>query len=526
MVQLRAMNILRDNPADLILTNANIITMDPSRPTARMVAVNGDRISLVADASALESARGEKTRVIDCQGKTVVPGFNDAHCHIFSFIRKLLTVDLSDRSIRSIADVKEAIRKRAQNTPTGKWVEGTGYNEFYLAEKRHPTRWELDEAVPDRPVVVTHRSLHACVLNSTALSLAGIDRETPEPPGATIERDLTTGEPNGVLLEMVGYIRSKVLPPLSGEELAQGLSLADRHFLSLGITSLQEATITNNFRIWRTFRQLKKTGKLRSRIYMMLGAEATSQFKKEGLKTSDGNENLRLGGVKIVLNETGGRLHPSREELYRQVLDAHKSGFQVAIHAITESAVEAAIDALEYAQSQFPGSDRHHRIEHCSECPASQVKRLKKLNAVVVTQPPFVYYSGERYLAQVQPQKLPYLYPFKSLVNGGITVAAGSDSPVVPDNPLVGMYGAVTRKTESGQELRPEQGVSANQALAMYTVNAAYASFEEKVKGSLTEGKLADMVVLSDDPLKCPPDRLKDIRVEMTVLGGEVVWED
>ena len=192
--------------ADLILKNANVITLDPRQANAELVAIKGDKIWLVAGNEELESARGAKTRIIDCQGKAVVPGFNDAHCHIFSFIRKLLSLDLSPSSVSSIADIKAAIRHRAQNTPSGRWLTATGYNEFYLAEKRHPNRWDIDEVSPQHPVVLAHRSLHACVLNSLALSLAGITRETPDPVGGLIDRDLDTGEPIGLLLEMLGYI--------------------------------------------------------------------------------------------------------------------------------------------------------------------------------------------------------------------------------------------------------------------------------------------------------------------------------
>jgi predicted amidohydrolase YtcJ len=512
--------------ADIVLKNASIITMDARKPFAEMVAITGDKISLVADNDEVESVTGAGTRVIDCQGKTVVPGFNDAHCHLFSFIRKLLSFDLSQSSVSSIADIKAVIRRQAEDTPPGNWLIGTDYNEFYLAEKRCPTRWEIDEAAPDHPVVLSHRSLHACVLNSRALSLAGINIETPDPPGGIIERDLATGEPNGVLYEMLGYIREKVLPPLSDEELGKGVALANRHYLSYGITSLQEATVSNDYRRWQIIGGFKEPGKLRSRVYMMPGAHARSQFQEAGLTSGSGDSQMRLGAVKVMLSEATGQVQPPQEELNRLGLDCHRSGFQLAFHAIEESNVAAAVRALEYVNDYSPVVGRRHRIEHCSECPPYLLERLKKLEAVIVTQPPFVYYSGERYLATVATSQLPWLYRIKSPLESGLVVAGSSDSPVVPGNPLVGMYAAVTRKAESGQELLPEEAVSASQALALYTVNAAYASFEEDIKGSITSGKLADIVVLSDDPTEVPPERIKDIRVEMTILGGEVVWEE
>jgi predicted amidohydrolase YtcJ len=511
--------------ADLVLKNANVITTDSSKPRAELVAIKGDKILLVGDNEELEQVKVAKNGVIDCQGKTVVPGFNDAHCHIFSFIRKLLSLDLSPSSVSSISDIKAAIRYQAQNTPKGRWLSGTDYNEFYLAEKRHPTRWDIDEVAPHHPVILAHRSLHACVLNSLALSLAGITQETPEPPGGLIDRDPNTGEPNGVLFEMLGCIREKVAPPLSEEELLRGIGLANHHYLSLGITSLQDATVANKFGQWQAFHRFKGTGKLKGRVSMMFGVEALRQFQEQGLTLGSGDSQLRLGGVKIMLNEARGQLQPSQPELNQQALSAHQSGFQLAIHAVEQSTVEAAITALEYVCSQLPQAGQRHRIEHCSQCPPRLLKRLSRLQAVVVTQPPFLYYSGERYLATLSASQLRWLYRIKSFLNDGLIVAGSSDCPVAPDNPLVGIYAAVTRQTKSGQQLPPQECISPSQALTMYTIGAAYASFEEGIKGSISQGKLADMVILSGDPIKSPPERIKDIRVEMTIIGGKVVWQ-
>ena len=258
---------------------------------------------------------------------------------------------------------------------------------------------------------------------------------------------------------------------------------------------------------------------------MMLGTQARSQFQEAGLVSGSGDSHLRLGAVKVMLSEATGELLPSQVELNQQALDCHRAGFQLAFHAIEESTVTAAISALEYVDSHLTIGGRRHRIEHCAECPPYLLERLGKLGIIVVTQPPFIYYSGERYLATVAASQLPWLYRIKSPLDSGLIVAGSSDSPVVPNNPLVGMYAAVTRKAESGQELLPEEGISPSQALAMYTINAAWASFEEGIKGSITPGKLADIVVLSDDPTRVPPEQIKDIRVEMTIIGGRVVWE-
>jgi predicted amidohydrolase YtcJ len=512
--------------SDLILTNANIITMNPARPTAGLVAIRGDKILLVGGSERLGEVRGAKTKIIDCQGKTIVPGFNDAHCHIFAFIRKLASIDLSPPGVSSIADIKAAILKRACIIPAGNWITASDYNEFYLAEKRHPNRRDLDEAAPEHPVVLAHRSLHACVLNSLALAMAGITSQAPEPPGAVIDRELDSGEPSGLLFDMVGYIWGQVLPPLSDEELAEGIALANRYYLSMGVTSLQEASAGNDYARWHTIKRFKQNGQLASRVSMMFGFDALPQFQERGLAFGAGDEQLRLGGVKILVNETTGKLQPPQDELNRQALGAHRAGFQLAIHCVEPDTVAAAITALEYITGKSSIAGRRHRLEHVSECPPELLGRLSKLKAMVVTQPPFIYYSGERYLATVPPEHQRWLYRIKSFLDAGLVVAASSDSPVVPDNPLLGIYAAVTRRAESGQVLLPDEAVSAETALAMYTTSAAYASFEEDIKGAIAPGRLADMVVLSADPLKTPPEQIKDTRVEMTIIDGRVAWGD
>ena len=512
--------------ANIILKNANVITMDAGQPSAEAVAISGEKIILVGGNADVERTIGAGTRIIDCGDRTVVPGFNDAHLHLFSLMKKLISVDLSPAAVSSIEDIKQAIRRKAENTPSGDWISGTDFNEFYLAEKRFPTCRDMDEVAPDHLVILSHRSLHACVLNSLALKIAGIGMETEEPPGATIERDPTTGEPNGVLYEMLGDIRGRVVPAMTDAELDEAAGLVNALFLSNGITSFQESTYRNDPGRWQTVSKLKETGKLRSRINMMAGTDFWQQFREAGLVPGSGDSRLRPGAVKMMVTRTSGKFNPSREELKRLALDVHQAGFQLAFHAEEEDVIEAVIDTLEYVNSILPVIQSRHRIEHCAECTPRLLKRLPELGVVIVSQPPFIYYSGERFLATVEPDILPWMYRIRSPMESGLVVAGSSDTPVVPLNPLAGIYGAATRKTESGQDFQPEEAVSPLQALAMYTVNAAYASFEEDIKGSITPGKLADMVVLSDDPTQVPPEQIKDIKVEMTIIGGEVVWEE
>ena len=319
-------------------------------------------------------------------------------------------------------------------------------------------------------------------------------------------------------------VRSKLPSDVSEKELEWGISEINRELLSYGITSIGEASVSNDLAQWQTYLKLKKSGKLKSRVYMMAGMQTIDQFKQVNLATGSGDAELKLGSIKIVLSEATGRLNISQKELNEKVLEASQAGFQVAIHAVERSSFEAAVSALEYTEKQLPQFGKLHRIEHGSECSPEIRSRLINLKAAVVSQPSFIYYSGERYLAQVPAGVQPWLYPFKSLLDAGIIVAGSSDSPVVPYNPLIGIYAAISRRTESGRTVLSDEAVSLGQALAMYTLNGARASLEDNIKGTLAIGKLADIVMLSADPLKSSPETIKEIQVDMTIIGGDVAY--
>ena len=515
---------MNEPAADLILYNGNVLTLNRNYPRAQMVAVLNGKVLSVSDSESIKELKGRRTRVIDLQGKTVIPGFNDAHCHLVAFAESLITLNLSRTEVRSISEIQAKIRSLAGKLPAGSWIRAGGYNEFYLAEKRHPTRWELDEATNIHPVKLTHQSGHAHVLNSPGLELTGISGETPEPAGGMIERDLVTGEPNGLLYGMGRYL-ADIVPPLKESELEQGVKLASAELLASGITSIQDASPHNDSLRRQKFEEWQRKGYLKPRVTMMLGLKAFRQFHEEGLLQKTGDRQLRLGAVKIMLDETTGQLNPPQNELNQKVLEIHQAGFQVALHAIEENTIEAAGTALEYALRTLPRKDHRHRIEHCSVCTPDMAKRLASLEVVVVTQPSFIYYSGERYLGTVPDEQRKYLYPIASLMKAGLKVGAGSDCPVVPPDPLHGIYAAVSRKAETGQYLLPEESIPPLEALEMYTEGAAYADFEEILKGSIVAGKLADIVVLSGDPTAMTPEEMKDLKVVMTIVGGEIVRE-
>lgn len=512
------------NP-NLILLNANIITLDPLNPRAQLVAIGNGKILGIGHNEDLVNLKSGEPEIIDCKGKTIVPGFIDAHMHLTSFAESLVTLSLEPRNnIRSIADVQTRISQLSEKQPPGTWIRCGGYNEFHLAEKRHPNRWDLDRASSLHPIKLTHRTAHAHVLNSLALTLAGISKETPDPEGGIIDRDLKTGEPSGLLYAMGDYL-AKVIPPLNEHELTRGIEMASGELISLGITSVQDASARNDRERWERFERWKSQGRLVPRVSMLLGVKGFVDYRRSDFTPKRDKTDLRIDGIKIILDETTGRLNPTQGELNDLVLAIHRLGLQAVTHAIEETAIEAACTAVEYALRRSPRRDHRHRIEHCSVCPPPLAKRVASLGAIVVTQPSFIYYSGNRYLKTVPNLQLKHLYPVRTLIENGVHVAGSSDCPVVPPNPLIGIYSAISRMSETGKTISKREGITPLDALRLYTEYAARATFEGKTKGSITPGKLADLVVLSADPTAAPADEVKDIRVEMTVLNGKVVWD-
>ncbi|HSW57494.1 MAG TPA: amidohydrolase [Dehalococcoidales bacterium] len=511
--------------ADLILENADIVTCNPLQPKAEALAIKGGYILRVGTQTQISALSTAGTRIINCQGATLVPGFNDAHYHYFATLRRQLSLDLSPATVRSIQDIQSAIRDKIPHLKPGSWITGTGYNEFYLTDKRHPNCRDLDAAAPENPVIIIHRSLHACVLNSTALRLVGISSESEEPPGGLIDRFLDSGEPNGLLFEMLDWVQTRIHSPLSSNEFLAGVEEVNRRNLEMGITSFTDATVTNDRKQYHSFYELVGSGKIKSRVNLMLGFEHMAEAIEIHKEIKQGTRLIKTGCLKIVISNATGRMRPQQTELNRMVLEANQHGFQVAVHAVEKEAVEATATALEYARRNLRGIELRNRLEHCSECPQELAVRLSKLRAVVVTQPSFLYYQGERYLSEIDVQTQAYLYPFKSLIEAGVKVAGSSDSPVVSGHPLTGIHSAVNRLAESGQALLPSERLSPVTALEMFTVNAAFASFEETVKGTLFDGQLADMVLLSDNPLSCHPEKIKEIKVLKTLIGGKILWE-
>ena len=510
---------------DLIFFNANVITLDPQIKTAQMVAVKDGLILTVAHDTEIKDLKQRHTQLIDCHGKTLLPGFCDAHLHLQSSASNIVNLDLSPQAnVFSISDMQIKIREFSKTLAPGSWLRASGYNEFYLAEKRHPTSIELDKAAPNHPVKLTHRSCHAHVLNSLALKQAGISRYTPEPPGGLIDRNTTTGEPNGILFEMNDFL-SKHIPTLDESELTCGIKIINQKMLSCGITSIHDASFHNGIEQWNTLCSWKEKNIFLPRATIALGVEGFGNLRANKYSCPVGKNQIRLSTIKIILDETTGRLYPPQIKLNRLVFKIHQAGLQVAIHAIERTAVESACNAIEHALKEMPNPNHRHRIEHCSVCSPSLAKRLAALKIIVVTQPSFIHYNGDRYLKSVAKKDIPHLYPIGTLQKSGVMVVGSSDSPIVEPNPITGIYSAISRMTKTGKTVSEKESIDTLSAIQMFTGNAAKAFFDEDMKGSITPGKLADLVLLSGDPTKLSSEEIKDIKVVMTMIDGKIVWE-
>lgn len=498
----------------MLFAHARVVTFDPARPRASAVRVHEGR---VVEAGDLARDAGEPA--MDCRGLLLVPAFIDAHLHLLAAAAALRSVDCTPARVRSIGEIQAAIWTRARETPKGHWIRAYGYDESRLAERRHPTRHDLDLATRDHPVRLTHRSGHACVLNSRALELAGIRIDTEEPPGGVIDRDLETGEPSGLLIEMNDVV-DRVVPPLPFDELADAVRALCGRLVAEGVAAVVDASHTNGPDAWRLLEALEAAGSLTLPVVVFEGAGAQGELPE---RSSGGC--LRRGAVKIMIRETG-TLWPDPTTVRDLVLRAHRRGRQVAIHAVEEPAVRAAVEAIEAALADRLREDHRHRIEHAGVVPEDLRDRLARARIAVVTQPSFLRHSGDRYLETVAPEALADLYPVGRLNRAGVTVAFSSDAPVVPPVPADALRAAVTRRSELGQTIGAGDMVDLETALRMHTADAAWVSGLEGERGSIRPGLRADLVLLSG--VEEGPDGALvlagDLRVEATVIGGELAW--
>lgn len=452
-----------------------------------------------------------------------MPGFHDAHIHLLSYASTASAVDCRTASVSSIQDIKREIGERASRARQGEWIRAWGYDETSLEDRRHPTRRDLDDATQGHPVRLDHRSGHACVLNSRALERVGIGLSFSEPAGATVGRELDSGEPSGLLFEMEDYLDGKI-PPASREETEASIRSACANLLSRGVTSVQDATHVNSVARWDLLDGLDASSDPIPRLTMMPGYGHLSEFIGRGLGFGAYGRRLRLGHVKIMVTGSSGRMTPGSGELSRMIAECVEAGFPVAVHAVEEQVVESVAEALS-AVSRTRRLGAPHRIEHASECPPDALRSVARSSAMVVTQPGFIHQNGDRYMATVDEGMLPYLYRVGSLAERGVDVAFGSDAPVGDMNPMLGVRAAVERRTGSGETLGEKERIGALDALEAYTAGSARAAGLGDEVGRIRRGMLADMVLFGEDVASVEVGRLADLRPVMTMLGGRVVWE-
>jgi predicted amidohydrolase YtcJ len=521
--------------ADLVLMDGNVLTMDSSQPSAEAVAVKKDRIVKVGTNKEISPWIRKNTKVINLQGRTVVPGLIDSHIHVGDFGKFLMWIDL--KNVNSIEEMQRRIRKRAQKIPEGRWIIGSGWDQARFVEKRYPNFQDLNEASPDNPVILYHQCGRVCVVNSKALELAGVKKETRSPSGGEIEKDAETGEPTGILRENATDLVWKTIPEPSEAEIMEGASLACKKIVEAGVTSIHWI-VTSSTEI-SIIQRLRAENKLPLRVCTIIPANILDQIND--LESLLGSDNIdRNLGVKVFVDgslaartaalrepysddpATKGQLLHSQEELNALVVKAHKAKFRLVMHAMGDQAIDMTLTAIEKALMEEPRKSHRYRIEHASVLNKELIQRIKELGMMVSVQPKCVIseFSVWSAVDRLGSERARWLYPLKTLINEGIRVAGGSDCPMEPLSPLLGIQAAVER------QFFPEERITVDEALRMYTVNAAYASFEETVKGSIEEGKLADLTVLSGDPRTVPPSKIGDIKVSMTAVGGKVVYQE
>ena len=528
--------------ADTAFVNANVLTVDDSKPYAEAFSIVKDRFGHVGSNQQIESLVGDDAEIIDLHGLTVIPGFNDAHIHPQSIHRpmsRLGKVPCDPDHVRSIDELIAKLKAKAAVTPKGDWVLGTRYQDTKLG--RHPTRWDLDRASTDHPIYIGHSSGHVGVVNSLALSLAQVDATTPDPKGGAFDRG-QQGIPNGILRESA---QSRVreagpeLPVASTQETIDGYRRQFQRYVANGITSIQIAGIS--LRTMRTLQSMPQQTRP-VRIYVMLRNNYLADLVELKQRGALGDEYFRLGAIKYWFgNSLSGRTcwlykpyadrpdyfgippKDSQEIINGRVQAIHEAGLQACIHANGDREIDMLLDAYELALAKSPRSDHRHRIEHCSVVNQKILDRINKLG-IVVAPHSYVYEHGDKMEAYGEA-RWEMMHPNRTAIDMGIPVAGNSDAPVSAPHPMLRIQSMVSRKSAEGKLYGGTQRVSFEQALKVWTLGSAYAAFDENTKGSITSGKLADFLVLDRDPRKVKEDELQFVQVLQTFIGGQRIYD-
>lgn len=528
---------------DLLILNAAVRTMDAAQPKAEAVAILGNRILAVGATADLRSLAGPKTRVIDAGGKSVLPGFNDAHVHWLSGGFSITNVDLRDAS--SPAEFARRIGEFAKKLPKGRWILGGDWDHEKFPGAQLPTKEIIDAVTPDHPVFVSRLDGHMSLANSLALKLANVTKDTKEVDGGLIVRD-AKGEPTGILKDAAMAYVEKVIPPRSWDEKLAAARAATEHAASLGVTSVQDMSADDDLGLYQY--QLER-GELKTRIYCARSIVSWEVLGKTGMRAPLGNDWIRFGGLKGFADGSLGSTTAYFFEPYndapdtrgllfdqmfpegimlQRVLAADKAGLHVMIHAIGDAANKAILDIYQQVAAQNGPRDRRFRIEHAQHLRPSEIRQFATLKVIASMQPYHCADDGRWCDKRIGPERAKGTYAFRSLLDAGASLAFGTDWTVAPLNPMESLKAAVTRQTLDGKHPEgwvPDQKITLAQAIRAYTVGSAYAEFQEHVKGSLVPGRLADVVMLDRDLFTMNPSALDTVKVALTIVDGKVVYE-
>ena len=534
--------------ADLIIVNANIHTLDASHPLAQAVAVFGERIAAVGSNEEIKRLAGARTRVIDARGALVLPGFNDAHVHFLSGGFQLSSVDLRDADTPQ--EFAERIRAFASKLPKGRWITGGDWDHERWPNVNGsaplPTKELIDSFTTDTPVFVNRLDGHMALANSFALKLAGVTRDTPDPPGGVIVHDAKTGEPTGVLKDAAQNFVWKVVPEPTFDEKLEAARAATNHAAAHGVTSVQDMSAGTTVGVYQA---LLDRGELKTRIYAVSPLPDWERLGRVGVLRAFGNETLRIGGLKGFsdgslgsttalffepYNDAPNNRGIPADEMFpegvmlKRVREADAAGLQVMIHAIGDRANDTVLSIYEQVIKEHGPRDRRFRIEHAQHLRPQDIARFGRDHVVASMQPYHCIDDGRWAEKRIGHERAKTTYAFRSLLDSGAVLAFGSDWTVAPLDPVLGIYAAATRRTLDGKNPQgwiPEQKITVEEAVRAYTVGSAYAEFAEQLKGTVTPGKLADLVILSQDIFKIDPVEIEKVRVQTTVMGGRVVYE-
>lgn len=541
--------------ATQIYRNGTILTMDSRGSVASALAVEGGLVLAVGTEEEVMAHAGPDTVVTDLRGRTMLPGFIDGHSHfVWAGLMFATQLDLSSPpvgKVKDIAEIRDLLREKAASTPKGEWILGYGYDDTALADRRHPLASDMDDVTPDHPVLLRHVSGHLCSCNSRALALVGYDRNTPDPVGGIIRRD-AHGNPNGVLEEPPAMNPvAELLPEPSEEDWMRSVATACDAYTAKGVTSAQDGFTQE--KQWAQLRKAHEKGLLRNRVQILPGVSRmdidTFNTRVSGTPlTADGK--ISLGAAKLLADGslqcyTGYLSNPYHKVIYdlpegpmwrgypiepeqqfiEKVVGLHRQGWQLAIHGNGDDAIQMILNAYEEAQKRYPRADARHIVIHCQTVREDQLDRIKRLGVVPSFFVVHTYFWGDRHYGTfLGPDRAERISPLRSALKRGIPFSNHNDTFVTPIDPLLSVWSAVNRRTSGGRILGENQTIPVMDALRSVTSWAAYQACEERIKGSLEPGKLADFVILEDNPLTVAKEAIKDIGISATIVGDEVVY--